>query len=91
MFRVLGPARNFSYSKLKISFNHLLGKKAGRMEVFFYNPARLFWSAHLLGTSKHGLLGLSNCSSISAQTNQEGIKCTKAKEYHYEKKFTKLV
>ena len=48
------PACNFSCNKQKIppcSFINLLSKKAGRMD-FFSNPARLFRSAHILGTSE---------------------------------------
>ena len=48
------PARNFLCNKQKnppCSFINLLSKKAGRVE-FFPNPARLFRSALLLGTSE---------------------------------------
>ena len=49
------PACNFSCNKQKIppcSFINLLSKKEGRVD-FFSNPARLFRSAHLLGTSEY--------------------------------------
>ena len=49
------PVQNFSCNKQKIppcSFINLLSKKAGRVE-FFCNPARLFWSALLLGTTEY--------------------------------------
>ena len=49
------PACNFLCNKQKIppcSFINLLSKKAGRVE-FFSNPARLFRSALLLGTSEY--------------------------------------
>ena len=48
------PAHNFSWNKQKIppcSFINLLIKKEGRVE-FFSNPARLFWSACLVGSSE---------------------------------------
>ena len=54
------PACNFSCNKQKIppcSFINLLSKKADRVE-FFPNPARLFQSALLLGTSEYVIFNL---------------------------------